>query len=201
MNPTHSFYRACYRLARAIAAVFYRLRIIGKENIPERAALVCANHSNAIDPFLIAIVFGIDSNIHVITKAELFKIPVISAILKKLGMIRVDRGVLDTSTIKSTLSCLKNGEKVVIFPEGTRVHEDDAVLAKAGAVKIAERAGVPVLPLFLPRKKPLFSTLKIVVGEPYYIEKSQQKRTVEDYSMLSGTLMSKIKQLNPELHA
>ena len=199
MKHGNKFYRRFYRAARAAIGIFYRLRVIGKENIPDGAAIVCANHSNMVDPFIIAFAFGIDCQVHVIAKVELFRIPVVSTVLKKLGMISVDRGILDSSAVKNTFLYLKNGEKIVIFPEGTRVPTDDAIAVKAGAVKTAERAGAPLLPLFLPRKKPLFRRVAVVIGEPYYIEKQAQKRTMNDYALLSDDLMERIKALNPEL--
>jgi 1-acyl-sn-glycerol-3-phosphate acyltransferase len=169
--------------------------VIGKENIPETAGIVCSNHSSNIDPFLIAFAFGLKEQMHIIAKAELFKIPVISQILKKLGMISVNRGVLDAAAVKATMTYLKNGKKIVIFPEGTRVLKDDAIAAKTGAVKVAERAGIPIIPLFLPRKKPLFRKMTMVIGEPYYIEKKGPKRTMENYTQLSDEMMEKIFEL------
>ena len=198
MKTGNGFYKGCYRLARAMTAVFYRLRVSGRENIPEGAALVCANHSSLLDPFLIAFAFGVEHHMHIIAKAELFRIPVVSGILRRLGMISVNRGILDIATIKDTLNYLKNGEKVVIFPEGTRATEDGAVSAKGGAVKIAERAGVPLVPLHIPRKKPLFGKIQVNIGEPYYIDRQPQKRVPDDYIRLSGILMERIKLLSPE---
>ena len=195
MKPDNGFYKVCYNFARAITAIFYRIKVSGKENIPEGAAMVCANHSSFIDPFLIAFAFGVKYHVHIITKAELFMIPIISSILRKLRMISVNRGVLDVTTIKSTLNYLKYGDKVVIFPEGTRVSKDDTVTAKVGAVKIAERAGVPLVPIFIPRKKPLFGKIQVIIGEPYYLSKQPQKRAPDDYARLSDILMGKIKAL------
>jgi len=162
------------------------------------AAMVCSNHSAMIDPFQIALAFGIDTNIHVLAKIEIFKIPVLSTILRKLGMISVDRSINDIASIKSSLNYLKNGEKVVIFPEGTRSAEY-AHAAKSGAVKLAERAGVPVMPVFLSRKKPFFKRSKVVFGAPYRIDKAEEKRTPDDYAALSEELMKKIQALDPGL--
>jgi len=198
MKPSYKFYRGCFRLMQAYINVFYRFRVTGQENIPDGAALVCANHSNNIDPFLVAIAFGIHNHVHVMSKIELFRIPIVSQILQKLGMISVNRRAPDSNSLKSTLSYFKCGEKVVIFPEGTRVSQDDAIEAKAGAVKIAERTCVPLIPVFIPRKKPLFRKLTIAIGEPYYIEKQENKRSSGDYSLLSDDLMERIKSLNPK---
>ena len=191
------FYKVCYYLVRAVFGVFYPMKIIGAENIPHGAAMVCCNHSSMADPFLVALAFGKNGHVHIIAKVEIFKIPIVSQLLRKLRMISVDRGVLDGTTIKSALGYLKNNEKVIIFPEGTRVAQDDSTSAKTGAVKLAERAGVPVLPIYLPRRKPLFRKTLIVIGVPYLIEKQTPRRTPGDYELLSNALMENIKSLGP----
>jgi len=195
MKVSYKFYRKCFRAARAFLGIFYRITATGAENIPEGAALVCANHSSNTDPFLIAFAFGINRHMHIISKAELFRIPVISFFMRRLGMIRVDRGILDMMTVKTSLGYLKSREKVVIFPEGTRVASDDAVAAKIGAIKLAERAGVPIIPVYTPRKKRLFSRIEVVIGQPYFVTKTQEKRTQDEYTDLTIDLMHRIREL------
>ena len=194
---SYNFFRIVFRIAAPVICFFRPFDIVGKENLIKGAAMVCSNHSEMIDPFLIAISFGIDDNVHVIAKIEIFKIPVVSLILWKIGMIPVDRSKNDIASIKMTLGFLKQDQKVVIFPEGTRATEHDASAAKSGAVKLAERAGVPIIPVFLPRKKPFFKKSTLVYGEPYYIEKQTAKRTPDDYAKLSEDLMNKIQALDP----
>ena len=195
MNNSYRSYRRYYRLARFFIGIFYRIAVIGLETVPDGAALVCSNHSSNIDPFLIAFAFGINRHMHIIAKAELFRIPVISSILRKLGMISVDRGTLDLAVVKTSLGYLKGGEKVLIFPEGTRTSEDDGISAKIGAIKLSERAGVPIIPVFMPRKKPLFRKVTINIGEPYKTEKQSGKLSHEEYVALTDDLMSRIKEL------
>ena len=200
MKPSYKFYRGCYHFARAAIGIIYPLRVAGNENIPEGGALICANHSSDLDPFFVAFAFGIDNQMHIIAKVELFKIPGLSQILRKLGMISVDRGMLDISTIKATYRYFDKNEKVVIFPEGTRIseeaaHDDGVSSAKSGAIKLAERRGVPIIPVFVPRKKPAFKRVHIVIGKPYYIEKREAKRTADEYERLSADMMARIEEL------
>lgn len=206
MKSGDKFYRGCFRLARAAIGIFYRIRVYGVENIPAGGAMVCANHSSNLDPFLIAFAFGIENHMYIIAKIELFRIPVISQVLRKLGMISVDRGTLDISTIKKTYKLFDKGQKVVIFPEGTRVHEayaaraetqrsDGEVSAKSGAVKLAERKGIPVVPVYIPRKKPVFRRVPVIIDEPYYIRKLERKRTAQEYEQLADDMMARIEEL------
>jgi len=177
--------------------IFRPFEVAGRENIPGGAALICANHSTMSDPFILALSFDAGDQVHVLAKKELFKIPVISFLLRKLGMISVQRGAPDIASLKSSLEYLKRGEKVAIFPEGTRVLEDDSVSAKTGAIKLAERTQVPIIPFFIPRKKPPFKKIMLVAGEPYYIEKTESKRTTGEYTSLADALMKKIIELDP----
>ena len=195
-KASYKFYRRFFRFVYPFICFFRPFEVVGRENIFKGAAIICSNHSAMIDPFLIALACKIDTHVHVIAKIELFKTPVVSTVLRKLGMICVDRGILDIAAIKSSLTYLKRGEKVVIFPEGTRKSSHDALAAKAGAVKLAERAGVPVLPVFIPRKKPFFKKSRVVFGESYHIEKQPGKRTADDYAKLSEELMNKIQSLS-----
>ena len=197
MKPDR-FYRTCYRILHVILGFFYPLDVYGLETVPDGAAMVCANHSSRADPFLVALAFGIDRHIRFIAKISLFKVPVLSSLIKRLGTISVNRDISDVSTVKNTLRLLKSGEKVAIFPEGRRVGNDDGTAAKNGAVKLAERAEVPIIPVYLPRKKPLFRKVPVIIGAAYGIEKRSERRTAADYEKLSDELMSAIKNLNPE---
>ena len=197
VKPSYRFYRRAYRVVRAAIAIIYRFEVKGRENIPIGAAMVCSNHSSSFDPLFIAFAFGIDCFMHFIAKIELFRISIMAYIMRKVGAISVNRGMMDVGTIKTTLECFKNDEKVAIFPEGTRTSEAEHVAAKNGAVKIAERAGVPLVPVFVPRKKKLFRKVTLVIGEPYYIEKQSEKRTSDDYVQLAEQLMYRIEALNP----
>ena len=67
--------------------------------------------------------------------------------------------------------------------------------AKHGALKLAERSGAPIVPVYIPRKKRLFRRNTVVVGEPYYINHERKKLTTEEYDELAAELMRKINGL------
>ena len=195
MTGNYRFYRGCYRLARALFGIFYRIEVSGRANIPESAAVICGNHSSVFDPVFVAFAFGIDCFLHFVAKVELFKTPLLSSVVKGLGAISVNREISDIATIKNILACLKSGEKVGIFPEGTRSSTGGSLSLKCGAVKIAERAKVPLVPVYIPRHKPLFSKIHIIIGEMHYIGKPDARRSFDDYYGLTEELMREIESL------
>lgn len=147
--------------------LFFRVRITGKENMPEGATVVCANHTSMLDPFFAVMLFDKTDLPVFMGKIELFRIPVIGALLRKIEAIPVDRGSTSMSTLRDSINHLKNGRKVVIFPEGTRVSgEADVAGAKTGAAMIGCRAGVSMLPVFISGRKRLFGRVDVIVGKP-----------------------------------
>jgi 1-acyl-sn-glycerol-3-phosphate acyltransferase len=198
MNPEYRAYRKAYYVVAAMLALLFRLKPSGRENIPKGPVMLCANHSSNFDPFIICIAAGIEHQLHIMGKVELFRIPIISWILRKIGMFAVDRGNNDVSAIKTSLKYLKAGEKVVIFPEGTRVRSDNAVAAKTGALRIADAAGVPVIPVYIPRKKLLFGRCHVIFGKPVVINPEKRRLSNEEYHEKAEELMEKITELRPE---
>ena len=192
------FYRRWYVIAAWLFYIVFRIKIIGRDNINEGAAMVCVNHSSMLDPIFIGIALGKYDQPLYIAKKELFDVPVLSWLIKGLGAVPVDRSKADISIVKESLNSLKKGKKVIIFPEGTRVTDDniDKTNAKHGAIKIAERANVPILPIYLSRKKRFLSRVRILIGKPFHIERLNEKRTNDDYDYLANELMETIYSLS-----
>ena len=180
-----------YDLLLPLVKAFYPMRCKGLENIPEGPAVVCANHSNYIDPFLVAVAFGKENYMHFMAKLELSKVPVLGPVLKKCGICFVDRRKSYINAITSMMKYLKHGEKVFMFPEGTRAGHDNEVEAKTGAVRIAAKMKVPILPVYIPRGKKVFGKVELLVGEPYTVE----AKTHEEYEREADGIMERIYEL------
>ena len=191
MNKMYSF---AYHILWPIVHVLWPYRFTGREIIPEGGAVICANHSSFIDPILVGLAFGKKHFLHFMAKAELFKVPVLGWIMRKAGAFGVNRGSNDISAVRTAMKYLKAGEKVLIFPEGTRVSEDDAVEARTGAIRLASKLRVPIVPVHVPRVKKLFSRVHIHIGEPYYVENADHS----SFERLSGELMRRISSLRGE---
>lgn len=183
-----TWYKIVYCILRPIGWLLYPQKTVGRHNVPEGAAILCANHSNAPDPVLISFGLGFHTYVRHFAKAEAKKIPVFGKLMQKIGSVFVHRGEQDLEAIKGCMRALKAGEKIIIFPEGTRVHGNDVVMPKSGAIHMASRLHVPIVPVYLPRDKKFFHPVRVVFGEPYYVE----PQTHDDYDALASDLMDRI---------
>lgn len=192
----NKFYVLIFSILWVLAGIFYPWRTKGKEHIPEEGgAVLCANHTSFLDPILVMLAATKKRPLHIVAKAELFKVPVLNWILKGIGVIPVKRGLSDVGSFKACLRVLHDKGLLLIFPEGTRVKEGQAVDARAGAVVMAARAGVPVMPVYVEKKKRIFRKNSVVFGAPYKLEFEGRKPTHEESQRMTEQLMARINAL------
>ncbi len=185
-----------YTIAWVIFAVVHPRRVIGRENIPQGPCLICGNHTRYTDPIFIILSMERRDHPYILGKAELLKIPVLGWILKRVGMIPVDRGKSDVRAIKESLRVLKEGKKLLLFPEGTRVKEGQSQDAKSGAAMLAARTGVPIVPVYVPAHLGWFRRTPVVFGEAYLPALPQDRKpNAEDYRHVADDLMVRVKAL------
>ena len=197
MNREYRLYKFFRAVFMAVLTPFYPVRVHGRENMPDGAAIVCGNHSHWSDPILIIFAIGSRFHLHMMAKAELFLKPVLGRFLTAVGMFPVDRGNNDISSARKVIRYLKAGEKVGIFPEGTRVTDEKGGDPRNGAVYFASKLGVPVVPVYVPRSRKLFRKVDVVIGEPYTI--SLNTKDTEALNAESADLMSRIESLRERL--
>ncbi len=158
------FFKILVTLVRAFVKVFFRVRIIGQENIPaEGGCIVCANHASNWDPVFLVVL--LTRRVYFMAKAELFKVPLLGWLIKKIGMIPVKRAAADISAVRTSINALKDGKALGIFPSGRRVKKGEAAAAKSGVAFIAVKAAVPVVPIYIETTYRPFSKLTIHIGE------------------------------------
>lgn len=197
------FSQRTYRILRAFLAAWLRIlhpviHVHGRENIPEGPCMLCCNHSSFSDPVWV-IVYGKLSRLpRIMAKQELMKLPVLGWLYRKLGAFPVDRGATDLKAVQTTLKTLREGNRVLIFPEGTRVRKAKKVEAHSGALLMANRAKVPVVPIYVSTKKHLFSRINLRFGEPYFPEYAAAKATPEELTLRSAELLEKIYAMGDE---
>lgn len=175
--------------------LFRPLRVIGRENIPQGAAVICPNHTTIGDPFYVVFAFGHRYPMRAMAKIQIMRVPFIGWILGKAGVFGVDRGHADMKAVKTALKFLREGNKLLMFPEGTRVHQGEDVSAKTGAAMFACRTGVPLLPVYIQPQKRLFARNLVVIGKPYYPQFSGRKPTADELDAITDQLMDQVHAL------
>lgn len=127
------------------------VHVEGRENLPKRgeAVLYTPNHNSFADiPLFFKALHRFPP---MMAKKEMYYIPAVHSALLCLGCIKIDRssprGVVQ-SIIEGEKK-IKNGESVVVFPEGTRSKTGEVGEFKNGAFKIAERTGCRIIPVVL----------------------------------------------------
>lgn len=161
-------------LARLVSVWFFRLRVQGRENWPaEGGALICANHQSYFDPPLVGLTCS--RRLTYLGRRTLFENRLLAPIIRFLDTIPIDREGGGLAGLKETLRRLKQGDMVLIFPEGTRTRDGRLQPLKPGFCAVARRSQVPLVPVALdgaydawPRTSPLprGGRLAVVIGQP-----------------------------------
>ncbi len=165
-----NFYMKAHAVLAPIIRFFQRIKPVGLENIPEnKSFVICSNHIAAKDVIMIGAVFP--RQIRFVGKKELFSVPILGWLIKKLGAIKLDRGGSDVSAIKASVNLAKAGQNVAIFPQGHRHPgvEPQTTPTKNGAGMIVYKSESDVLPVFIKtkgNKYHLFGKIEIIFGKP-----------------------------------
>lgn len=134
-------------LIRAGSQLLWRIELKGVENIPQSSGLiVAANHQSYGDPFWLAI--PINRPMRFLAWSEAFSWPLVGKAISLLGAWPLHVSGSDPAAIRRSLTWLRDGGVIVIFPEGGRGQANGSMIRmKAGAVRMALEAGVPILPV------------------------------------------------------
>ena len=188
-------YAVLYPLIWIFMRLFHPWKAVGVENIPDGAVLMCGNHTSLGDPLYVVCCMGWKRQTHVMAKEEIMRWPVIGWLLKKAGIFGVKRGKAEVAALKEALRVLRDGEKLLLFPEGTRVKEGEVSEAHTGAAMFATRTGAPLLPVYISPKKRIFRKTTVIFGQPYNPAYEGRKATPEDYQRIADDLLVRIRSL------
>lgn len=179
-----------------ILRLMFKIEVIGDNNLDEnKPYIIASNHISNFDPLLVIITFN-KRKIHFIGKKELFENKILKFILDRVYVIPIDRSKTDLIAIKKCYKVLKNNEILGIFPQGTRVKNKEDDSAKAGIGMFAIRTNTPVIPIsIIPENNyKLFSKIKIIYHEPYYVrEQILEEKNNDNYLLVSNEIMNIIK--------
>ena len=130
-----------------LSRVFWRMRWRNPEHIPmEGGLIIAANHQTYIDPFWICCL--VKRPVRFLAWDAAFNWPIVGVCLRGFGAWPLQLEGTDPAPIRRSLQWIREGGAVVIFPEGGRGNADGSTRKfKAGAVRMALEAGVPILPV------------------------------------------------------
>jgi 1-acyl-sn-glycerol-3-phosphate acyltransferase len=131
--------------SRLVGWLFFRHRTLHRDLLPEvGGALIVANHVSYLDPAVVGASFR--KPIYYLARKSLFK-GFLGWLLPRIQVLPVDRGKGDLASMKRILSLLREGNRVLIFPEGTRSMDGALQPAEAGIGFIIAKCDVPVIPV------------------------------------------------------
>ncbi len=193
-----ALYRTVYAIFAGIIGFIFNVRVVGRENEPDKGGfMVCANHTSATDPVVLCYAFR-KHQVHFMAKKELFKVPVVNWLVSLMGAFPVDRGGGDVGAIKKSVSILKEGQSMGIFPQGHRYPGVDprTTEKKNGAALICAKAGADIVPAYIVRKnnthKP-FRRTWVIIGEPIpFSELGYDRDASGEYARITDLVFDRI---------
>ena len=195
------FYRLAYNLV-GIELAWHRIRIEGRENVPQGGCLIVSNHVSFMDPTTVG--WAVAREIYYLGRKSLFKPPFWSWFLPICNVLPIDQNGRDISGLRRIIKMLKEGHAVLLFPEGTRSPDGALQPAEPGAGLVAIKAAVPILPvrvfgtfesLSRHTKQLRFHPIRVVIGQPYLPTISPDKTEKPSYALVAQEMMDRIAAL------
>jgi len=135
-------------LAVGAAHACFRIRARGAGRVPrDGPLLLAANHSSVLDPPLVGVV--LPRELDFLAKAELFRLPLVGALIRRLNAHPVERAGSDAAALRMALRLLEAGRALLVFPEGTRGPEGRLRPGRPGTGMLAALSGAPVVPVYI----------------------------------------------------
>jgi 1-acyl-sn-glycerol-3-phosphate acyltransferase len=197
-------YRIIGTLSIPVVKGLYRLRSRGVEHLPEGGFVLAANHTSNFDPWPLGIPLLPQRQLRFMAKAELFN-PVLAPILRAGGAFKVRRGEGDFEAMRTAVELVREGEIVVMFPEGTRQRKGLVKKHQArphtGAARIALTAGAPLVPAAIGGTDRLLrlGPLRVAYGPPLDLSDLEGQEAKAAAKVATERLMAKIDELRATL--
>ena len=146
-NPGALYWAGVRGVMFFVRAVGVRVRVAGAERIPPGTCLFVANHTSSADAP--AVVGAIPRRIAILLKKSLFNYPIVGQAFHLAHFIPVERSKRDSAieSVEKAIEAMRAGQSFLIYPEGTRSPDGRLQDFKKGAVVMAIKAGVPIVPI------------------------------------------------------
>ena len=185
------FYKFCRNLCKAVFFLLYRLEAKGRENVPDQGAVIlCSNHFSNLDPITVGV--SMRRHLSYMAKEELFRVPVLSTIIRNVGAFPVKRGGISKTSFRTTLDVLKSGKILCVFPEGTRRGGS----GKKGAASFALKSEAVVIPVAIVGNYTPFRKMKVIYGKPVTFDDIPEQ-SGDKLQLAADRIMQEIRNLIP----
>jgi 1-acyl-sn-glycerol-3-phosphate acyltransferase len=146
-NPNALYWAGARGTMFFVRAVGVRVKVVGTERIPPGTCLFVANHTSSADAP--AVVNAIPRRIAILLKKSLFKYPIVGQAFHLAHFIPVERSRHESAiaSLDKAIAAMKDGQSFLIYPEGTRSPDGRLQQFKRGAVVMAIKAGIPIVPV------------------------------------------------------
>lgn len=170
------------------------ITVEGKENIPQGPCVFAANHQGYFDiPLMLT---QLDMPHPLVAKKQIQKIPMVRSWMEELNCLFIDR-----ENPRQAMECLKKagellaqGYSLIIFPEGTRSKGGPIGEFKAGTIRVATKAKVPIVPVCIE------GTYKLMEQNNYWIKPAKVQVKILPPLETENLTRDEVKALGDRLH-
>jgi CMP/dCMP kinase len=167
-------YRICLKSANFFLKLFYKTKVYGLHNLQSGAALITSNHVSFLDPLVVST--SCFEEIHFLARESLFKNFLLKPLITMLNTHPVSTNEANLRTFKMIASLLKEGKKILMFPEGTRSKENEIEEVLPGVAFFVNFSKCAIIPTYIhgtyeiwPRKRKfpkLSGSIDCIFGTP-----------------------------------
>ncbi len=183
--------------------MFFRLKIVGRENFPMTGPVIVApNHASFLDPIIVGV--GAPRKLSYLARDTLFRFRPFAKALKWAHVSPIKRERGDVNAFKAALSKLKQGEPLLIFPEGTRSKDGNLQEPKSGIGFLQNNSRAVILPCYVKgsldawsrySRFPRPNRVSVYFGRPLNLDIEFSSNKKELYLQVAREVMRSISEL------
>lgn len=199
VSPFMSFLHAVLGFVHMLV---FPYRIHGNKKIEKGACIFVGNHYHMFDVF-----YPIRTTwegIHYICKKSILEAPILWKWGQRIGAIGVARDGSDVRALMEAVRVLKAGDKLCMFPEGTRNRTggEEFLPFQGGAAMLSVKTKAPIIPFVITRPPKPFRITHVVFGEPLeFPDYYDRKVSPEEYEALDEALKQRMYAIREEFYA
>jgi len=205
----HTFLRIVRVIARVVLGIIARIEIIGNVDYQTGGYIIAANHVGRLEAFLVMLLAERDDVVLILAE-KYRKYAFWRYVARKVDAIWVNRFDADFAALRAVLKRLEQGEVLAVAPEGTRSPTATLLPGRPGAIYLAAKSGLPLIPIgvvgtedaVVKYRLKRFRRLDIVVrvAEPYTVPPMPRAGRDEWLQAQTDDLMCRIAALLPADH-